>query len=139
MWICSSCNRAFKHNNQAHYCGDKTIGDFLAGKSEFSLSLFDALIAQFNEIGPIQFYATKSMIVIAATVRFAYIINIGKNFVDLVLPFKIAYEDNLCFRKIALVPGSDDYNHHLRLMFVEDLNEEVISYLKKAYDNGKAI
>lgn len=139
MWTCNQCNRTFKHTNQTHYCGDKTIGDFLIGKTDLTLNLFEHLIAKFEEIGPIKVYATKSMIVIAAAVRFAYIIKLGKDFIDVVLPFKTAYENNLRFRKIAQVPGSDDYNHHLRLMFPEDLNEEVFDYLKKAYANGKAI
>ena len=139
MWTCNLCKRTFKYTNQTHYCGDQTAGNFLAGKTEVALNLFDQLIAKFEEIGPVKLYATKSMIVIAADIRFAYVINLGKNFVDVVLPFKTLYEDNLCFRKIVPVPGGDDYNHHLRLMFPDDLNEEVFSYLKKAYANGKAL
>ncbi|WP_162618694.1 hypothetical protein [Pedobacter yulinensis] len=42
-----------------------------------------------------------------------------------------------CFRKIAQVPGTSDYNHHLRLLSADDLNEEVRTYLQKAYANGK--
>ena len=137
MWTCQSCNRSFKNTNQAHYCGDKTVGDFLIGKSDVSLVLFDTLISKLEEFGPVKLHATKSMIVISAKIRFAYIINLGKTFIDVVLPFKALYEENLCFRKVALVPGSNDYNHHLRLMYSEDINQEVIHYLKKAYENGK--
>lgn len=137
MWNCPACNRPFKNKNQKHYCGDKTVGDFLIGKTETALQLFDCLIAKLEEIGPIKLHATKSMIVISADVKFAYIINLGKTFIDIVLPFKEPFDDNLCFRKIALVPGTNDYNHHLRLMFTEDINEEVFDYLKKAYAEGK--
>lgn len=77
------------------------------------------------------------MIAIASDHRFAYIISFGKTFVDVVLPFKEPFEENLCFRKIALVPGSKDYNHHLRIMYPDDINEEVFGYLQKAYANGK--
>lgn len=139
MWTCTLCNRTFKKDNQAHYCGDQTVADFLAGKSEVGLALFDHLVAKLEEIGPIKLYATKTMLAISSDISFAYIIGIGKNFVDVVLPFKTLYENNLCFRKMAQVPGSDDYNHHLRLMFPEDLNEEVFGYLKKAYANGKTL
>jgi hypothetical protein len=139
MWTCNLCNRAFKRNNQSHYCGDKTVGHFLVGKSEHSLALFDELMSTLAKIGPVNCHATKSTIIIAADLGFAYIINIGKSFLDLVLPFKTIQENNLCFRKIGKVPGSNTYNHHLRLMFPEDLNEEVLSYLKKAYNNGKAV
>ena len=137
MWTCSFCNRSFNLQNQHHYCGDETVAHFLRGKSETALILFDQLISSFEEIGPIKLHATKSMIVISSNKGFAYITQFGKNFMDVVMPFKELYEDNLCFRKMVLVPGSDDYNHHLRLMHTNDVNEEVIYYLKKAYANGK--
>ncbi len=139
MWTCPLCSRSFKSTDQIHYCGDNTVGGFLLAKTDVSLELFDYLILRFEQIGPIKLYATKSMIVIAHKIKFAYIINLGKSFVDIVLPFKQAYTDNFCFRKIALVPGSDDYNHHLRLMHVDDINEEVFNYMKLAYDNGKGV
>ncbi|TCC94055.1 hypothetical protein EZ428_04575 [Pedobacter frigiditerrae] len=109
------------------------------GKSDNSLVLFDHFILKFEEIGPIKLYATKSMIVIAADIRFAYIINLGKSFVDVVLPFRELHEENLCFRKMVLVPGSNDYNHHLRIMHKEDINDEVFEFMKKAYANGKNV
>jgi hypothetical protein len=74
------------------------------------------------------------MISFASRTRFAYIIQLGKNFIDVVFPFKQAYSDNLCFNKIKPVPGSDDFNHHFRMYFVEDINEEVRGYMKLAYD-----
>ena len=77
------------------------------------------------------------MISIGARTRFAYVIQLGKNFVDVVFPFKQAYIDNLCFNKIKPVPGSDDYNHHLRIYFKEDINEEVRMYMKMAFENGR--
>ncbi|KQC01608.1 hypothetical protein AQF98_07000 [Pedobacter sp. Hv1] len=122
-----------------HYCGDKTVNDFLIGKNEEVIDLFNHFILRYREIGEIKLQATKSMIAIMADQRFAYIIKIGKDFIDIVLPFKKPFEDNLCFRKIALVPGSTDYNHHLRLYYPDDINEEVFDYMKLAYANGKSI
>ena len=139
MWTCHLCNRSFKSNNQIHYCGDKTVSDFLLGKSETAVDLFDHLILKFEEIGPIHLHATKSMIVISGANGFAYVISLGKSFIDVVLPFTETYEENLCFRKIAHVPNSKQYNHHLRMMVPEDINDEVFDYMKKAYANGKRI
>ena len=120
-----------------HYCGDKTISDFFIGKNDSIIQLFNHLINKFQEIGIVKPHATKSMIALVADKRFAYIIKIGKVFIDVVFPFKTPFENNLCFRKIAAVPGSNDYNHHLRLYLPEDVNEEVMEYMKKAYANGK--
>lgn len=139
MWTCTICNHFFNTTHQIHSCKDKNVTDFLIGKSDAAIHLFEILMANFQEIGPIKIHATKSMIVISADKGFAYVINFGRNFVDVVLPFNERYEDNLCFRKIAQIPGTNDYNHHLRMMYKEDFNEEVIDYLKKAYANGKNI
>ena len=115
---------------------DKGLTDFLNGKSPHTLELFNHLEKMFNEIGAITVGTTKSMITFGATKKFAYVIQLGKNFIDVVFPFKQEYPDNLCFNKIKAVPGSDDYNHHLRVYFKEDLNDEVKMYMKLAYDNA---
>ncbi|NQX42950.1 hypothetical protein SAMN05421820_113205 [Pedobacter steynii] len=116
---------------------DQAIADFLQNKSAASIALLDKLVATFKEIGAVEFHAAKTMIAFSARINFAYVIQMGKDFIDIVLPFKQPYEDNLCFRKIKAVPGSDDYNHHLRIYLPEDLNEEVVGYLRMAYENGK--
>ena len=115
---------------------DKTLADFLSGKSQHTVELFYHLVNEYRQIGDITVHPAKSMISFKARIGFAYVIQLGKNFVDVVFPFKQAYEDNLCFNKIKPVPGSDDYNHHLRLYFKEDLNDEVKQYMKLAYENG---
>ncbi|WP_240186643.1 DUF5655 domain-containing protein [Pedobacter namyangjuensis] len=137
MWTCPNCNSTFKITNQNHFC-DST-NNFLSGKTEVSLALYRELLSTLEKIGPIILRETKSMMVIASDTAFAYIIKLGKNFIDIVLPFNEPFAENLCFRKIALVPGSNQYNHHLRIMTLSDFNEEVTEYFRKAYANGKNI
>jgi len=139
MYTCPLCQRSFKQHNQNHYCANKNVADFLTGKSDTALALFDHLMVSLQEIGPIKIHATKSMLVISSELAFAYIITLGKSFVDVVLPFKQPYLENLCFRKVGQIPGTNTYNHHLRIMYREDLNEEVMHYLQKAYANGKSL
>ncbi len=76
------------------------------------------------------------MIAFAASKRIGYVIHLGKDFVDVVIPFDKPYEDNLCFRKIAQVPGTQQVNHHLRIMTKEDVNKEVRDFMKLAYEWG---
>jgi len=137
MWTCPLCNLEFANTNQAHSCNDKTLADFLNGKSEHTLQLFNHLVSEYRQIGEVTLHPTKSMISFAARTRFAYIIQLGKNFIDVVFPFKQTYADNLCFNKIKPVPGSNDFNHHFRMYFMEDINDEVRGYMRIAYDNGK--
>ena len=109
------------------------IEDHLSGKSQATLDLYQCLINELAAIGLVEAHAAKSMICLSAGRNFAYVIQLGRNFIDVVIPFKVAYHDNLCFRKINPVPGSDDFNHHLRIYSKEDFNDEVKAYLSKAY------
>lgn len=124
------------NTNQVHSCRDKDLCDSLNGKTQHTIELFDHLVSEYQQIGDIKVHPAKSMISFATRTRFAYVIQFGKNFIDVVFPFKQPYEDNLCFNKIKPVPGSDDYNHHLRLYYKEDLNDEVRMYMALAYKNG---
>lgn len=115
---------------------DKTIADFLAAKSPHTIELFNHFTAMFQTIGVIDVQAAKTMIGISnAHKRIAWITQFGKNFIHVVFPFKKSYPDNLCFTKIAQVPGNvKQFNHHFRMLYTTDVNDEVMHYMKLAYD-----
>lgn len=136
MWTCPFCKRKFVKTNQVHSCGDKTLDDFLHGKTETTVELFWHFADSFQQFGKVTIHPAKSIIGFAAKTRMAYVIRLGKDFVDVVFPFDKPYTDNLCFHKIAQVPGSQQYNHHLRLTSTEDLNAEVRRFMKLAYAKG---
>src|SRR4051812_17250354 len=117
---------------------DKTIEDFLKGKSDYTRDLFNYFIEQYQAVGNISIHPAKSMIGIAtARKRIAYITQLGKNFIDVVFPFEEPYPNNTCFQKIAQVPGdAKQFNHHLRMMTKEDVNKEVRQFMKLAYKLG---
>jgi len=115
---------------------DKTIADFLVGKPQHTIDLFDHFIAVYNSIGVIELHAAKTMIGVSnSRKRIAWITQFGKNFIHVVFPFKEPHPDNLCFVKIAQVPGdSKQFNHHFRMLYTSDINDEVEYYMKLAYD-----
>jgi hypothetical protein len=113
---------------------DYRLSDFLNGKSEHTLVLFNHFVSRFNNIGKVGVIPLKSMIAIVnGHKRIAYITQLGKNFVHVVFPFKQEYPDNLCFQKIAQVPGQQQFNHHFRMINMEDVNDEVMGFMKLAY------
>jgi Domain of unknown function (DUF5655) len=114
-----------------------TVQDFLNGKSAVTLTLFQHFITEYSKLGNITLHPAKTMIGIAnAHKRIAWITQLGKNFIHVVFPFNKPYPDNLCFQKIAQVPGEQQFNHHFRMYYTEDVNEEVIQFMKLAYTNG---
>lgn len=113
------------------------IKQFLAGKSDHTLTLYHHFISEFRKIGHISAGATKTMIGISnAHKRIAWVTQLGRNFIHVVLPFQQPYYDNLCFQKVAQVPGSNQFNHHLRLLNVADINGEVLAFMRLAYEMG---
>lgn len=109
----------------------------LTNKTAAALALYHAVITVFEAVGPVTIHPAKTMIGLSnGRRRIAYITQVGKNFVHVVFPFKQAYPDNLCFQKIAQVPGeTHQFNHHFRIYATDDLNEEVQGFIRLAYAN----
>lgn len=112
--------------------------DFLKGKSEYTLALYNHFISEFKKIGEIKVEPTKTMIGISNNnKRIAWVTQLGKNFIHVVFPFKQTYSDNLCFQKIGEVPGQSQVNHHFRMLYKEDVNKEVLKFMKLAFAEEK--
>jgi hypothetical protein len=122
-------DKLFNNNN-------KDLSDFLTGKSEHTLMLFNHFVNEFQKVGDVTLHPAKSMIGIANShKRIAWITQLGKSFIHVVFPFKEAYPDNLCFQKIAQVPGdANQFNHHFRMLNMQDVNDEVLSFMQTAYN-----
>lgn len=112
------------------------LSEFLDGKSDHTVGLFWSFIDACQEIGKIKIAPAKTMIGIVTTKRIAYITRLGKNFIDVCFMFDQPYHDNLCFYKIAQVPGTNQYNHYFRMMNKSDLNKEIKKYMKLAITNN---
>ena len=113
---------------------DKTISDFLAGKSPHTVELYHHFIAEFQSIGLIEVSAAKTMFGISnAHKRIAWVTQLGQNFIHVVFPFPKPHPDNLCFTKISQVPGTLQFNHHFRMLDNCDINDEVLKFMKMAY------
>jgi len=119
---------------------EKALSAFLNGKSALTLDLLQHFVAEFKTIGKVTIHPAKTMIGVANDhKRVAWITQLGKNFVDVVFPFERPFNDNLCFQKIAQVPGdTKQFNHHFRMLHKEDVNEEVKEFMKRAFEGRDA-
>jgi hypothetical protein len=115
---------------------NKTIQDFLNGKTDTTLELYHHFINEYKKLGAVTLHPAKTMIGIANDKkRIAWITQLGKNFIHVIFPFKQPYPDNLCFQKIAQVPGdAHQFNHHFRMYYTEDVNDEVKKFMKMALE-----
>ncbi|HEY8512816.1 MAG TPA: DUF5655 domain-containing protein [Cyclobacteriaceae bacterium] len=114
-----------------------SLDDFFRGKSPHTLALFDHFVNSFRTVGAITLHPAKTMIGVATPrKRIAYITRLGKDFIHVVFSFQQPYYDNLCFQKIAQVPGTNQYNHHFRMLHPDDITDEVIQFMKLAWQEG---
>jgi Domain of unknown function (DUF5655) len=117
---------------------EKSVEDFLEGKSAITHELFNHFVNEFFKIGKVKLLPAKTMIGVATPKkRIAYINQFGKNFINVVFMFEEPYYDNLCFQKVGQVPGQRQFNHHFRMLAKEDVNAEVKKFMKLAYQKGK--
>jgi hypothetical protein len=116
---------------------DTDLSAFFSGKSAQTLMLFNHFVNEYQKIAPVSLYPAKTMIGIAnSNKRIAWVTQLGKNFIHVVFSFQREYPDNLCFQKIAQVPGdAQQFNHHFRMYNVEDVNEEVLGFMRMAYED----
>jgi hypothetical protein len=117
---------------------NKTIQDFLKGKTDRTLELYHHFINEYKKLGAVTLHPAKTMIGIANDKkRIVWITQLGKNFIHVVFPFKQPFPDNLCFQKIAQVPGdAHQFNHHFRMYYTEDVNDEVKKFMKMALESA---
>lgn len=117
----------------------KSLEAFIGGKSAVAVQILRRFLREFEAIGTVRAIPAKTMIGIATgRKRIAYVTHIGRDFIRVSIPFAEPYHDNLCFEKIAQVPGNvPQYNHHLKLMSEEDVNDEVRRFMALAYERGK--
>lgn len=114
---------------------EKTLDDFLNGKSLHTLALFYHFVEEYKQIGKITLHPAKTMIGIATSrKRIVYITQLGKDFIHVVFAFEKPYSENFCFQKIAQVPNDNkQFNHHFRMYAKEDVNQEVKKFMRLAY------
>lgn len=135
MWICPKCHQKFINKNQYHSCGNYTLDDFLKGKSEKAIELFNHFLSAFREVGDFELHPVKTRVTLLTKMRFASINRLSKDCLSghLILDEKI--ENSLIFTKIDKV-GNNSFVHHFKLREKSDINAEFKKYMKKSYKIG---
>jgi hypothetical protein len=61
-WVCPACRRRFARAKQAHSCQRQTIGSHFSGKDPQLRKVFDELVTQLEQSGPLRVDAVKTSI-----------------------------------------------------------------------------
>lgn len=134
LWVCPECGAKLVSRNLSHACGDYSVEELLAGKSERARSLFEAFDALVRSCGPIELAPAKTRVAFMVRMRFASVNAISDR--GLRAHVVLARErKSRRFTKIEKIGGV--WVHHFRVETVEELDEEVRSWLTEAYAVGE--
>jgi hypothetical protein len=135
MWTCPNCRQRFYNTNQSHSCGNYTVDKFLQGKSEKVIELFHFFLSEYKTIGAFELHPVKTRVALLTKMRFCSINRLGKNFMSghLILT---ASHNRSCFYKIDNLQNRF-FVHHFKLRNKEELNDDLKTCMKEAYDVGQ--
>jgi hypothetical protein len=131
MWACPRCYRQFKNRNQAHSCGQFTVGQLLAGKPQGIVELYERLDRLIQGCGEVVVAPTQTRVLFKVRTVFATVA-ISKNWLDVLFVLGRVVKHRRIKKAQAEYPG---IVHFLRIESEQDLDAELTHWLQEAYDH----
>lgn len=134
LWRCPGCGNEFVNRNQYHSCGRHSLDTPFAGKPAAVRKLFDRIRDRIEELGPVTLVPYRDRIGFMVRVRFAIAVP-KTRWVDLSLWLRSRSESPR-FRRVETL-NPEAHVHLLRLTEPNELDHEVLTWLRDAYRVGK--
>jgi hypothetical protein len=135
LWTCRKCGKRFVTPKMWHSCGRFTVAQFFEGRSPHLKSLYRAYVKFARRCGPFTVDPAKTRISFQGRVRFAGVAGATKDalLIGFWLKRRIASPR---FLRVEFYPKSD-YVYRLRLTDAKQLDDELLGWLREAYDVGQ--
>lgn len=134
LWTCPRCGRSFAARNQTHFCSAPgNLDDHFVGKSPVVREIFDRIVAVVAGMGPVEIIPERSRIALHARMSFAAFVPRAR-WLDghLVLAERV---ESPRFVRIESL-SKRNHLHVFRLRDVTEIDDELIGWLRLAYDVG---
>ena len=134
MWKCTKCERFFANRNQSHFCSRYTMKQHLIGKSPVAIALVRDFVRLVKRCGPVRIIPEKTRIAFQVRMSFAAV-RLQRTGIagHVVLARRL---ENPRFVKIESI-SPRNHVHSFRLSSREELDSEVLSWLREAYQVGQ--
>jgi len=118
-----------------------TLEEFFAGRDPVSREIYESLRTEIESLGDVKIRITKSQIAFRHRVAFAWAWMPGKyvrgDVAPLVLTVDLRHRDKSPRWKEIVEPRSGRFTHHLELRSATQLDDEVRSWLREAWDGAE--
>jgi hypothetical protein len=133
MWTCPECGRSFANRNQAHACQTTTADEYLAGRSDLAISIYEAVVGALEKAGGFRVHAQKTRIAFISRMTFAWV-SLARRWADVgfVLPDPL---DDERIRRLELY-GPTSWGHSIRLGSPGEVDDDVVGWLGEALRRG---
>lgn len=130
-WTCTHCERVFKNTNQSHACGTFNLEDHFERREGWLRDLYQEVLNVFEAIGPYTVDPVEGAILLKKKTAFCSV-KIMKDCIQ--LSFRLAEKhDYFPIHKVVAL-SKNSWHHSVRIDEKDDLDEQLISWLKEAYD-----
>ena len=134
LWKCPRCGREFANTNQPHSCGDYTVEDFLRDKDAASVALYRRFEALAMQCGAVLIAPAKTRVGFQRHMIFAAVNKLSNGLLDAHVVLRRRLE-NPRFRRIESL-YERAHVHHFRITSLDQLDEEVLEWLREAHRLG---
>jgi Domain of unknown function (DUF5655) len=132
LWTCPRCGRRFVGRNMWHACGDYSVEGFLEGKGERARELFDGFERLIAACGPYEVAPAKTRVAFMRRVRFAGVSAISDRGMTIAFGFPRRLRSGR-IRKVERY-GKDWYGHFMRITSPDQLDDELLGWLRESYE-----
>lgn len=131
LWACPQCGRQFAKRNQWHSCLAYDVDDHFAGKDPRLREIFDLLVAEMEQFGPLRIDAIKRNINLIARHHLG-----GVEVQQKALRLGFLHDEPLESERIVRVTrlGPHRVGHTVKLHSPDDVDDELLGWLRKAYE-----
>ena len=133
MWTCPACGRLFANRNQSHSCARHTLREHLAGKPPKAIALFRGFVQLVRRCGPVLVIPEKTRIAFQVRMSFAAVSVKPDRIVGHVVLARCLESPR--FTKIESI-SRRNHVHSFCFRSREELNDEVLAWLREAYTVG---
>ncbi|MEZ5197014.1 MAG: DUF5655 domain-containing protein [Bacteroidales bacterium] len=130
MWTCPTCSRIFKNTNQDHSCIVTSIESHFIGKQENVKETFEKILSVVNAFEGMKINSVKNAILFTAVSHFLAV-KPKKKWLDIefILDEKL---EGFPIHKVVQATKTK-WAHFVRLGAPEEIDEQLKSWLKRAY------
>jgi hypothetical protein len=136
MWTCPKCGRSFTRPHQSHSCGRFSVEAILEGKTSHEVALYRRFEELALGVGEVVVAPAKTRIGFQRGRIFAAVNGVNRGQIQVHIVTEKPIRSGRIHRVEALAP--DCYVNHARFANLQEMDEEVVQWLRRGYEWGGA-